>query len=611
MEIEDQDEIDSSDNSNTDLENLLVNKWEDIGYHRIMGGFFYMIIYAVLAFGYLILLPMIIPYSESLGMYETVKQIFASVFTFADFGLASALSRFIAEYRVKDPIRTRQYIRFFIWFQSFSGLIQTTGISIIGLYFLKESYLEYLPWIFICHSLIQFPGWLGVFNEALKGFHQFDKVAIVGVINTIIFQNLTLFIGAQAGVYFGYQNPSIGPVMGAAIGITIGYYVDDFSSTIIAGYLFSKVAKPLGFTIRDVFRWDVPKDVMIESVKFGMGVMLFVFSYQSIGSILVLIYASSLANYTQLLGMIIILTPFFSLSESINSLHFGNHRPSISEAYFNKKQNYCEYILSNGFRTTGQFSGMMTALTIVIAEPIIILLFPQYFDIFNQIFVVMILYKLYFQHSHYMNEVLIGTGNHKFNIIITILENVLKLVMSIIFIQMELGIWVLIYSNILATILKQGIGWIFINRKIVSLHFNWWQMWFVPFLAGCCYYLIFSVLFTVLNLFGSSLIYGVIVIVVLVILGIYILPGPGYFFFLGLFGGYDKNTLEDLRKATLLAGPSKIIVGPWYRWAALGIKYSKLHNKFPMYYEGVAEEIQELMEMKAHTDSNTLEKKKL
>ena len=603
-----QEEMEIDDNPQSKIEFVITseNKWDEIGYHRILGGFFYMIVFALLGFGTLLVLPLIIPYSESLGMYLTVKQIFASVFTFADFGLASALSRYIAEYRVKDPMRTRQYIRFFIWFQSFSGLLQTTVISIIGLYFLKDSYLEYLPWIFVFHSLIQFPGWLGVFNEALKGFQQFDKVAIIGILNNIIFQNITLFLGAQIGVFYGNANPSIGPVMGAAIGITIGYYVDDFTSTIIAGFLFSQVAKPLGFSIRDVFRWDVPKDVMVESIKFGMGVMIFVFSYQSLGSVLILIYASNLPNYSQIIGTLLIISPFFSLPEVLNQLHFGNHRPSISEAFFNKKHNYAEYILSNGFRTTGQMSGLMVALTLVIAGPIMVLLFPQYLDMFKQIFVVMLLYKLYFQHSHFMNEVLIGTGNHKFNISITVVESVVKLVASVILISMEYGIWVIIFANILATVVKQGIGWVFINRKIVSLHFNVWQMWLVPFLAGGCYYLIISGLFTLLNLFGDTVIFGVVVIGIIMLIGIYILPGPCYFFFLGLFGGYDEHTLEDLRKGCLLAGPSKRIVKPWYTWAKRGAKHSKFHGKFPMYYNCVAQEIQELMEMKAKTDGSTM-----
>lgn len=90
------------------------DKWEDIGYHRIIGGFFYNIIFAIVALGYSLILPLVIPFSESLGFYNILTGIFSSIFTFADLGLASALSRFIAEYRVKNPARSIEYIRFFI-----------------------------------------------------------------------------------------------------------------------------------------------------------------------------------------------------------------------------------------------------------------------------------------------------------------------------------------------------------------------------------------------------------------------------------------------------------------------------------------------------------------
>jgi hypothetical protein len=59
--------------------------------------------------------------------------------------------------------------------------------------------------------------------------------------------------------------------------------------------------------------------------------------------------------------------------------------------------------------------------------------------------------------------------------------------------------------------------------------------------------------------------------------------------------------LEDLQRATALAGPSKFVVHPWYLGARLGSKLSFLFGKFPMAYTEVAEEIMDLMrKKKAH-----------
>lgn len=100
-------------------------------------------------------------------------------------------------------------------------------------------------------------------------------------------------------------------------------------------------------------------------------------------------------------------------------------------------------------------------------------------------------------------------------------------------------------------------------------------------------------------LFGSALWAAIACIV----LGIYVLPGIGYFLPLGFLGGYDKNTLEDFKTAVELSGPSKLIIKLWLKGASLGAKFSFLHDKFPMYYDNVGKEIEELSMMKMSVDT--------
>ncbi|MBD3352854.1 MAG: hypothetical protein GF364_15320 [Candidatus Lokiarchaeota archaeon] len=579
------------------------DKWEDIGYHRVIGGFYYNIVFALLAIGYVLILPLLVPYPESMGFYNILTGIFSSIFTFADFGLASALSRYIAEYRVKDKLRTIQYIRFFIWFQAFTGLAQTTVISLIGLYALRNTSLSFMPWMFLWLSTIQYPGWLGVFNEALKGFQQYGKVALAGLLNTVIFQTITLVIGAQLGAYIGELNPRIGGIMGSSIGLVIGYYVDDFTTTIITGQMFAKVLKPMGFRLRDVLIPRIRKEVAFESLKFGIGVMLFVISYQSVGSILALIYARDLPNYSTYVGILSILSPVIGLAETVNGMHIGNHRSTVSEAYFNEKPNYAVYLLSNGFRTMGQMTMLITPLALLISPMVVEFIYPDYINIFYKIFLWKIIFSTIFQHSHLMNEVLIGTGNHKFNIAITVAEQLVTLIASIICIKLELGIFVLIFPGFFQTALKQGLGWWYINNKIIDLKINPWQNWIATGMAGILYFMVIYFLKWLFSFTLTPLITNIGTIAVLVLLGIYILPGLFYFLPVGLFGGYDTHTLTDFEKAVELSGPSKFIIKMWYKGAEFGSKKSKLHNKFPMAYDNVENEVNELMEMKKQVDT--------
>jgi O-antigen/teichoic acid export membrane protein len=584
------------------------DKWENIGYHRIYGSFLWNIIFAIIAAGYVLILPLFVPYPESMGFYNILTGIFKSIFTLADLGLSSALSRFVAEYRVKDPQRTIQYVGFFIWFQAFTGLIQTTVVSLIGLYGLRNGDLSFMPWMFLWLSIVQYPGWLGVFNEALKGFQQYGKVALAGVLNGVLIQTVTLVIGAQLGAYLGNQNPQIGGVMGAAIGLVIGYYVDDFAAVLITGHMFAQVIKPMNYRMRDIFSVKITKTVMKESIQFGVGVMLFVLTYESVGTIIALIYASTLPNYSTFSGTLSVISPIIGLAETVNGLHIGNHRSAVSEAYFNKKPNYAVYILSNGFRTMGQITFFITPIVLLFGPTVMSTFFPDYMQIFYMIFVWKLIFSTIFQHSHMMNEVLIGTGHHKFNIAITIGEQIITLVATIICIRLELGIFVLIIPPYFQTAFKQGLGWWYINKYIINLRINVWQNWISTFLSGVVFYIILWLLFNGLSRVITPLFGNIGTIIIFILAAIYVLPGPFYYLPLGFLGGYDDHTMEDFRKSVELAGPSKFIVTPWYQCAKIGARFgvsvSHLHGRFPMYYKNVAEEIQELMTTKSKADLN-------
>ena len=63
-----------------------------------------------------------------------------------------------------------------------------------------------------------------------------------------------------------------------------------------------------------------------------------------------------------------------------------------------------------------------------------------------------------------------------------------------------------------------------------------------------------------------------------------ILPSfPVYMFFYGLFGGWDKDTLDELKSAVALSGTVHGLTR-WgmYEPTALGARLSPLNNRFPI-----------------------------
>jgi hypothetical protein len=72
-----------------------------------------------------------------------------------------------------------------------------------------------------------------------------------------------------------------------------------------------------------------------------------------------------------------------------------------------------------------------------------------------------------------------------------------------------------------------------------------------------------------------------------------------YSFFIGLFGGYDKNTLAELDKATAMVTGVKGLARAYYKMAAAGARISPLHGRFPMkMHDEAMREAEELTKIK-------------
>ncbi len=574
--------------------------FEQIGYHRILGNGYFNMIYSIILLFFAIATQALIPV-ESWGISQVIASLFLSIYTFCDFGLNQSLARFIAEYRVKDLERTKQYIRLFIWFQAFSGLGQITVISVVAMFFFNETNYEFMIWLFLFYSLIQYPGWLSVFSEALKGFQRFNKVTRIGIASAL-FQIFTYLLCSQIGLYYGKANPAIGPIMGCAIGIIIGSFVDDFLKLLFSAKLFSDVAKEMGFEFRELFVLDISREVFTESLKYGVGVMGFIFSYQVFDSIIMIILINYLPGYTSLVGILFFIQSLVLLSELMVYTFVFNATPAISEGYFNNKEKYTKWTISNTLRTIGRYNAMFLPIIIVISPGLYKSLWPQNYAIFVEVFFVIIIRTISFQHTSINTPIYFGTGHLKANVIITLIESIIQFTGVLILINLNMGIWVLIWPNLIAIWFKMSASYIYIHFKVMKFKINIWQTWVSTFLAGAVYTVILFVSTTICNIFlgaflGPLLIYGL-----FFVLAIFLLPGPFFFFFWGLFGGFDANTLRDFERAKELAGSAKRMARSWYKYAALGSSKSKLFGKHPMDYEGVAKEINELMLIKMQTD---------
>jgi hypothetical protein len=139
---------------------------------------------------------------------------------------------------------------------------------------------------------------------------------------------------------------------------------------------------------------------------------------------------------------------------------------------------------------------------------------------------------------------------------------------------------------------SKGIAAYIINHKICfPQKFFSWQSLIAPLLAGAahwallywiCGYIQASSYKLFLNLIGNAILAGQIAAIVIFFIGI--LPSfPLYMFLYGLFGGWDKDTLAELKDAVSLTGSMRGLTR-WgmYEPTALGARLSPLNNRFPI-----------------------------
>ena len=113
--------------------------WDQIGFHKPIAGFYYnislslvSILLSAILFGYLI--GFFYPFPESLGYKDIAFGYFSLLFSIFDVGTGAVMGRFIPEVNIKNPIRMIHLLQYFIWYQMFTGLVQTPIVSVYALF---------------------------------------------------------------------------------------------------------------------------------------------------------------------------------------------------------------------------------------------------------------------------------------------------------------------------------------------------------------------------------------------------------------------------------------------------------------------------------------------
>jgi O-antigen/teichoic acid export membrane protein len=578
--------------------------WKEPGFHRPLAGVLYNIIYIFLAAGFGILfavwlIPNIIyPFPEAMGMENVVNSLFVLYFTILDLGIGASITRFVAEENIKHPYNAIKYIQFFIWYQMFSGLLQVSAITLWVLFIVPGTDLTYASWLLLVYCTVQYPGMLGIFRGTLEAYQRFDKSALIGFIQTQVFENILRIVFILLGRWWGRNTPMFGEILGAAMGSLIGKYLREFVTAWLAGHWVSPILKSIDptWSVRTLFRVDFDLTIVKRCLAFGLKVLIPSLVYPLANFVAIAMMLAWLPNYSTILGL-------YSLGEMlahmVTTFQFTGIGSTISESYFNKKFKLTQSYVSNFFRWCA-LSGCFMLGLLFSGSNLIGLIAGQNFAWVAQIIRLFIFFKVVSMFTGIIDNVLTGCGKPEYNIWITTIEQLVRLFV----------LWLLLIpfpSSWAAIVISIGMGWIaktiagllMIHKRLFPIKLNIWQTFVAPILAALCEALVVMLVISAVFPALSNLIGNIGAAVVLMVLGILI--GPLFIFFplYTWLGGYDDASIRTMRRSIAMAGPSRAMLTLVLNICEKFAKISPLYNRFPTDEMGVEEEIQDLIRIKA------------
>ncbi len=575
--------------------------WEVPGYHKPLAGFFVMffITLAILAPLFVVLIyilpTFILQDPGAFGIQFIISSIFSAVFITLDFGLAQAYDRFVGQYWSTDPARALKYIQFFIWWQMISGLVQTTVISLIGVYLVpRVASIGFMSWFFVLNTLVQFPGIVYVFTHLLKSAQRTDLEAIINFISLIFFQIGLMAVLPEVFRGIGAQNPLIGEVIGSSLGISIAGYAGSLAQMLLSAAYLRKI--DARFTIRQMFRIDFDWRLVRETLGFGLKSMLSNVIYLFGNFASVLIITLFLNNYTYL-GSFIGMATYLTYPILFMTVLYENALPTTSEAYNNKKVKLAELFVSYGFKYFGTFALLLFTLFAMPSSVnrIVTSIVPELYKPVGMVIMYYSITKLFIALGDFAKFFLIAIDRAGTYVVAVAIEQVIRVTFLLTTIG-SLQFFAFVFAEIPGVIFKVIFTWVLTNKRIIKVRVNWWQTVVAPGLScvaiagiGWLLSLAYDAAIVALTPVGGATLY---MVVYFLGFGNFLYP-----FLLGLLGGHDAESLAQVEFAARHAGPSKFFALVFYRITALGSRLSPLHGRHPIPYEEAAKEAGELFSL--------------
>ncbi len=551
-------------------------EWEQVGFHRPLGGFLItlsiglILFIPLIVYQNLILPTFILPSAQAIGIWGRVTQFFNLAWLFFDMGTSIAFIKYLSEYRVRDPKKGIQYGQVFVWWQLLSGAVQVALVVGLASTLAPKSAFALYAWSVIIHAFIQIPGFYQVMKHALTGFQRLDYSRLLEIGLNAILPMIVQPVFVSIMFAWGRAHPVFGSAMGGLLGMGIAAYAAELLTFLWGIWLYRRV----GYNARILFLAHFDWEVVKTSFKFGVFEMLGSAAWSFGQAAEVAITQARLINYTEIWGNWGMAQNFivaFGVTQTLND----GIMPAISEAISNGKRILGQYYSAMAYKYNALFSVFVGAILLAVAPRFILGSTGVEFHRAAVYVIPLTIWGAVQFPSWVGDNVQLGANKPYLKSILVFSEQIIRVVLAWILLA-RFQVTALIIAYFIGLFAK-GISAYFINNKVCfPQRFYVWQSLIAPLLAGAAHYGILSVI--------NSFIWKGDPITSVLIFFIGILPSfPLFMFLYGLFGGWDEATLAELKDAVELTGAVRWLTR-WsvYEPTALGARLSPLTDRFPI-----------------------------
>ncbi|MDF1538775.1 MAG: oligosaccharide flippase family protein [Candidatus Thorarchaeota archaeon] len=583
-----------------------VDEWEEIGMHRQLGGFLIQLFITLLlviprvVLSVMIYPTFIMPFPQAAGWFSFSVNLFLGVWTLFDLGTSVALAKYFAEYRVSQPEEAIKYAQIFVWFQCITGVVQISIVAFVGSIIFPHTYLAHLSYVFIAHSLFQFPGFTLLFIHVFRGMNRIDYQQITNILKYVVFDIAGPYILILLFRWWGAQNPIFGEALGGAIGQAIGSYFSEWLVFIVSIFLFRK----LGFKVSTLFRVDFNREQIRRAMKFGAKWTVGAATVPLVWFYQMLLISTNLLNWSALQGQFQLAWDL-AIMVSVVGLFMESMLGGVSESYSHGKKKLTELYTAQGLKYGAFFVFWLIAILAATgARAILGAAGPNwaYAAVLLQFFLI---FQLFGWLSWLGDWMFAGAERTGLAAGVWVAEQTIRAIAMTLFVIYEpvwFGIYLggmpgIIVGYVIGLVIKDIIAWIVIRRKISKPKFYIWQTYIGPGIAAIMVYFILE--FIAQQIWQGDLITSALLFFIAVLPSLYL-----YSFFSGLTGTWDERTLTEFKRASDMVRIRGIgwLARRFYGSIALGARISPLHDRFPIgIYDEAMLEAEEL----------TLEKKEL